>query len=88
MPPRECAPSACCLPKVDKMTIVLETPRLFLREWLPGDWVHFKPIATNPQVIRYVGTGQAPSDDQIQAYIDAARNLYRAEGFCLWPLVY
>lgn len=68
--------------------IVLETPRLFLREWLPDDWIRFKPIATNPQMIRYVGTGQPPSDEQIQAYIEAARKLYRDKGFCLWPIIY
>ena len=68
--------------------IILETPRLILREWLPDDWVRFKPIATNPQVIRYVGMGQPPSDEQIRAYIEAARKLYRDESFCLWPLVY
>lgn len=52
--------------------IILETPRLILREWRPDDWVRLKPIATNPQVIRYVGTGQAPSDEQIRAYIEDA----------------
>ena len=67
---------------------VLETERLTLRPWLPDDWIRFKPIATNPQVIRYVGTGQIPSDRQIQAYIDAARKLHREKGFCLWPLIY
>jgi ribosomal-protein-alanine N-acetyltransferase len=69
-------------------TIVLETPRLILREWRPDDWVRFKPIATDPRVIRYVGTGQVPSDEQIRSYIETARKLYRDEGFCLWPLVY
>jgi len=27
--------------------IVIETERLFLREWFPEDFHHFKPIATN-----------------------------------------
>ncbi len=73
---------------IDGTGIVLETSRLILREWLPGDWIRFKHIATNPSVIRYVGMGQPPSDCQIQAYIEAARTMYREEGFCLWPLVY
>jgi len=70
------------------MTAILETPRLILREWQSDDWIRFKPIATNPLVIRYVGTGQPPNDEQIQAYIEAARNRYRTERFCLWPLIY
>jgi len=74
--------------QMDAVGIILETPRLILREWLPDDWVRFKPIATNPQVIGYVGTGQVFIDEQIQAYIEAARRLYRNERFCLWPLVY
>lgn len=68
--------------------IVLETDRLILREWLPEDWVRFRPIATDPRVIQYVGTGQVPSDEQIRAYIEAARKLFREKGFCLWPLVH
>ncbi len=74
--------------EVSAAGIVLETPRLILREWLPDDWIRFKPIATDPRVIRYVGTGRPPGDEQIQAYIEAARKLYRDEGFCLWPLIY
>ena len=68
--------------------VVLETSRLILRQWKPDDWIRFKPIATNPLVIRYVGTGQLPSDEAIQAYIESARSLYRTERFCLWPLIY
>lgn len=69
-------------------TVVLETPRLIFREWLPDDWLRFKPIATDPRVLRYVGTGQVPTDEQIQGYIEAARKQCREDGFCLWPLVY
>lgn len=67
--------------------VVLETPRLIFRQWLPDDWLRFKPIATDPRVLRYVGTGLVPSDEQIQGYIQAAQKLFREEGFCLWPLV-
>lgn len=72
----------------DVPEIILETPRLIFREWRSDDWMRFKPIATNPLVIRYVGMGHAPNDEQIQAYIEAARNLYRTQRFCLWPLIY
>lgn len=67
---------------------VFETRRLFFREWLPDAWIRFKPIATDPRVIRSVGIKQTPSDEQIRSYIEAAIKLQQEKGFCLWPLYY
>jgi RimJ/RimL family protein N-acetyltransferase len=67
---------------------MLETERLILAAWQSGDWTAFRPIATDPEVMRYV-TGGAPwSDEQIQAYVDRQVALYRARGFCRWKLLH
>ena len=65
----------------------METERLELAEWEAGDWIDFRPIATDPEVMRYIGTGATWSDDQIQRAV--ARQIDNAErfGFCLWKLV-
>lgn len=69
-------------------SIVIETERLFLREWLREDFHHFKPIATNPQVMKYIGTGEIWSDERIERFIDNNIDLYKKYGFCLWALIH
>ncbi len=69
-------------------SIVIETERLFLREWLPEDFHHFKPIATNPKVMKYIGTGELWSDERIKRFIDNNIALHKKFGFCLWALIY
>ncbi|NLF70692.1 MAG: GNAT family N-acetyltransferase [Candidatus Anammoximicrobium sp.] len=68
--------------------MIQPTTRLSFREWLPDDWLRFKPIANDPRVVRYVLAGTVPTDEQIRGHIEAARRLYLEEGFCLWPLIY
>jgi hypothetical protein len=33
---------------------VLETDRLVLSTWQASDWLEFRPIATDPEVMRYI----------------------------------
>jgi ribosomal-protein-alanine N-acetyltransferase len=65
----------------------METERLRLAEWEEGDWIDFRPIATDSEVMRYIGTGAIWSDDRIQSFV--ARQIEGASrfGFCLWKLV-
>ncbi len=58
--------------------IVIETERLFLREWLTEDFQDFKSIATNPLVMKYIGTGEIWSDERISQFIDKNITFARA----------
>jgi len=67
--------------------MILETERLILDTWRSSDWTAFRPIATDPEVMRYI-TGGAPwSDDQIRSFVDRQVNLYAERGFCRWKLL-
>jgi len=67
--------------------MILETERLILDTWQPSDWTVFRPIATDPEVMRYI-TGGAPwSDDQIRSFVERQVKLYAERGFCRWKLV-
>lgn len=68
-------------------SIVIETERLFLREWASGDFHDFKAIATNPQVMQYIGPGKVWFDERIQKFIDNNIALSKQHGFCLWASV-
>lgn len=67
--------------------MIQPTKRLVFQLWQADDWLRFKPIATDPRVVRYVMPGAVPSDELIREHIDAARRRYAEEGFCLWPLI-
>ncbi|HEY9897042.1 MAG TPA: GNAT family N-acetyltransferase [Candidatus Sericytochromatia bacterium] len=68
--------------------IVIATDRLFLREWLSEDFRYFKPIATNPQVMQYIGTGELWSDERINQFINNHIARYKKYKFCFWALVH
>jgi RimJ/RimL family protein N-acetyltransferase len=65
----------------------LDTDRLQLRPWDADDWLLLKPIATDPRVMRYIGTGQPWSDERIGAFVERQRGHHARLGFCLWKLI-
>ena len=67
--------------------MMLETERLVLETWQESDWAEFRPIATDPEVMRHI-TGGAPwSDDQIRSFVNRQVQCYLERGFCRWKLV-
>lgn len=68
--------------------ILLETERLFLREWVPDDWKRYKPLATDPRVLRYVGRGEPSPDERIKAFVEGGIELAKKRGWILWPVIH
>ena len=66
--------------------IVLETERLYLREWVPDDWVRFKPLVVDPRVIQYVPQRDW-TDEKIQSRIREYTQQSRTRGWTLWPVI-
>ena len=67
--------------------IVLSTPRLRLAEWELEDQQAFRPIATDPEVMRYISGGAPWSDEQIQEFVLRQIRQAADHGFCLWKLL-
>lgn len=67
---------------------ICETERLYLREWVPDDWKRFRPLATDPRVLRYIGHGKPWTDEQIKARIDNWITVGRQRGWSLWPVIH
>lgn len=67
--------------------MTLETERLILDTWRNDDWTEFRPIATEPEVMRYITGGAAWSDEKIRSFVDAQVETYRNRGFCRWKLL-
>lgn len=66
---------------------MLENKRLKLEPWQEADWLQLKPIAQDPEVVRYISNGQPWPEERIREF--AARQIasYRERGFCFWRLL-
>ncbi|HEY6943888.1 MAG TPA: GNAT family N-acetyltransferase [Candidatus Acidoferrum sp.] len=68
-------------------TVVLETERLVLSTWQTSDWIAFRLIATDVEVMRYITGGVPWTDERIQAFVNRQVELFSERGFCRWKLL-
>ena len=68
--------------------VILETPRLIVRRWLPDDVERMRPLATDPRVLRYIGDGRPWSDDRLRRFVRGGIEQAKSRGWVLWPLVH
>ena len=67
--------------------MMLETNRLILTTWEPSDWITFRPIATDVEVMRYITGGVPWTDERIQYFVNRQVELFSERGFCRWRLL-
>ena len=65
----------------------LKTERLILDVWKSSDWTAFRPIAQDPEVMRYISGGVPWSDEQVRRFVDRQVELYAGRGFCRWRVL-
>jgi ribosomal-protein-alanine N-acetyltransferase len=66
---------------------MFETERLSLCRWRPEDREAFRPVATDPAVMRYITGGKPWADEQIDEFIQRQIQGLESNGFCLWRLL-
>jgi RimJ/RimL family protein N-acetyltransferase len=66
----------------------LETARLRLRMFAPGDAFDFSSITRDPEVMRYIGEGQPISADETAANLENIIRAFRRRGFGRWAVVH
>lgn len=66
---------------------ILQTPRLLLATWYSSDIDVFRPIATDPEVMRYIGIGEPWEDERIARFITRQIDNYNRFGYCMWKLM-
>lgn len=70
------------------MTVILETERLLLRTWSPADRDDGFKIWSDPEVMRYIGTGRPnESPDETSAWLARMIAHQERHGFCYWAIV-
>ena len=67
--------------------IILETNRLRFATWIKEDWKDFKKIATDPLVVRYLGTGEAWPEERIKEFVARQIENWEKHGICLWKIL-
>ena len=67
--------------------VILETNRLRFATWIKEDWKEFQKIATDPLVVRYLGTGEPWPDERIQEFVARQMENWERHGICLWKLL-
>ena len=68
--------------------MILQTERLYLRPWLPEDWLALRILATDPRVMKYIGDAQPWSDERIQRFVNGGIEKARTRGWILWPVIH
>ncbi|HEV2178494.1 MAG TPA: GNAT family N-acetyltransferase [Terriglobia bacterium] len=66
---------------------ILETARTRLETWQADDWLAFRPIASDPEVMRYISDGRPWPEEQIREFVTRQMNYNAARQYCLWKLV-
>jgi [ribosomal protein S5]-alanine N-acetyltransferase len=70
------------------MAIILQTERLIVRTWSPDDAEAGFRIWSDPEVMRYVGTGQPNATiEETQAWINRMSAHHELHGFGFWAVV-
>jgi RimJ/RimL family protein N-acetyltransferase len=65
----------------------MQTERLVFSPWSESDWLDFKPIATDSEVVRYISEGQPWPDERIQEFVRRQMRCLRERSYCLWKLL-
>ena len=65
----------------------MQTERLVLDTWQSSDWTAFRPIARDPEVMRYITGGVPWTDEQVRRFVNRQVELYTERGFCRWRVL-
>jgi RimJ/RimL family protein N-acetyltransferase len=65
----------------------LETGRLRLAGWRVEDWVQLRPLATDPEVMRYIHDGKPFPDERTQEFVRRQVRNEQTLGYCMWRLL-
>jgi [ribosomal protein S5]-alanine N-acetyltransferase len=65
---------------------MLETSSLRLLPWQREDWIQLRPIAKDPEVVRYISNGEPWPDERIQEFVGRQVDGFAARGYCFWRL--
>lgn len=66
--------------------VIVETPRLLIREWRPSDIGAAEAIYQDPETMQYMGAGAPYEPAVVAAAIGVAITKHRERGYAMWAL--
>lgn len=66
--------------------VIIETPRLRLREWTVDDCDDFMRLATDPEVVRFISEGRPYGRDEVEQFIARQLDTQQRLGWSRWAL--
>lgn len=67
--------------------MIIDTPRAYVRDWVPDDWKRFAILATDPRVMCYIGDGQLWSEERVRKFVNGGIEAATTRGWILWPVI-
>jgi [ribosomal protein S5]-alanine N-acetyltransferase len=67
---------------------MLETARMLLQPWQLDDWLLLRPIASDPEVMRYISNGKPWPKERIREFVGRQVTHFEKLGYCLWKLLH
>lgn len=67
--------------------VILETDRVRFATWVKEDWEEFRKLTSDPQVVRYLGTGAAWPEERVKEFVSRQIENWEKHGICLWKLM-
>ena len=65
----------------------IETDRLLIRTWMPGDATKVEKMFADPEVMRYIGAGGPWLPERTRELIGVMIERYERSGIGVWPVV-
>ncbi|HET7436968.1 MAG TPA: GNAT family N-acetyltransferase [Thermoanaerobaculia bacterium] len=65
----------------------LDTERLTIRTWAPGDRAAFHSIMSDPAVTHFVHGGLPYTDEETNGFLDRQARQLAENGFCMGPVI-
>ncbi|MGA2741684.1 MAG: GNAT family N-acetyltransferase [Bryobacteraceae bacterium] len=56
--------------------------------WEVDDWLQFRAIAADPDVMRYIGDGKPWPAERARQFVERQITLFDERAFCLWKLLF
>ena len=67
---------------------MLETARMRFLPWGGEDWPSLRPLARDPEVMRYISGGDLWSDERNREFAEKQIKCFAERQFCFWRLIH
>ncbi|KAA0993545.1 GNAT family N-acetyltransferase [Dyadobacter aurulentus] len=72
---------------MDEIRLIVETPRLYIREFNMEDLMGLHTICSDQDLMRFIGDGKPLTIEQVKEWVFVTKNNYKSKGFGNYAIV-